>query len=67
MLSHMSRLDKALLYYLAAYRYYNIAKQPKDASDCLFKIITLLNEVVTVINFNKKTKHGIQKSGTANH
>lgn len=61
MLSHMSRLDKALLYYLAAYRYYNIAKQPKDASDCLFKIITLLNEVVTVINFNKKTKHGIQK------
>lgn len=54
--SRMSRLDKALLYYLAAYRYYNIAKQPKDASDCLFKIITLFNEVVTVINFDKKTE-----------
>ncbi len=51
----LKKLDKALLYYLAAYRYYNIAKQPKDASDCLFKIITLFNEVVTVINFDKKT------------
>lgn len=54
--AQLCKLDKALLYYLAAYRYYNIAKQPKDASDCLFKIITLLNEVVTVINFDKKTK-----------
>lgn len=51
----LKKLDKALLYYLAAYRYYNIAKQPKDAGDCLFKIITLFNEVVTVINFDKKT------------
>ena len=63
-LPRMSRLDKALLYYLAAYRYYNIAKQPKDASDCLFKIITLLNEVVTVVNFNKKTRYNKTKDQT---
>lgn len=60
----ISQLDKALLYYLAAYRYYNIAKQPKDASDCLFKIITLLNEVVTVINFDKKTSYDKTKDQT---
>ncbi len=57
--SPLSQLDRALLYYLAAYRYYNIAKQPKDASDCLFKIVTLLNEVVTVINFDKKATPNI--------
>lgn len=59
---NLSELDNALLYYLAAYRFYNIAKQPKDASDCLFKMITLINEVVTVINFDKKTDNKFKKS-----
>lgn len=62
--AQLCKLDKAMLYYLAAYRYYNIAKQPKDASDCLFKIITLLNEVVTVINFDKKTSYEKTKEQT---
>ena len=50
----LTKLDKALLYYVAAYRYYNIAQQYKDAGECLLKILRLIQEYVTLINFNKK-------------
>lgn len=50
----ITKIDKALLYYLAAYRYYNIANQHKDAADCLIKILRVVNEVITNINFHKK-------------
>lgn len=52
----LSKLDKAIMYYLAAYRYYNIAYQYKDAGDSLFRILRLINELVTVYNFDKKSK-----------
>lgn len=52
--STVSKIDRALLYYLAAYRYYNIAQQHKDAADCLIKILRVVNEVITNINFHKK-------------
>lgn len=48
-LSQISKIDSSLLYYLAAYRYYLIANLDKDASDCLLKIIIILNNVLTVI------------------
>ncbi len=51
----MSRLDRVLLYYLAAYRFYNIIRQARDSGDCLFKIANLINEVITGFNFDKKT------------
>lgn len=50
----LSKLDKALLYYMAAYRYYNIAQQYKDAGECLLKMLRLIQEYVTLVNFNKK-------------
>lgn len=52
----ISKLDKALLYYMAAYRYYNIAHQYKDAGECLLKMLRLIHEYVTIENFNKKGK-----------
>ncbi len=51
----LSKLDRAMLYYLVAYRFYNIAHQSKYAGDCLFRILRLLNETVTIINFDKKS------------
>lgn len=57
----LSKLDKAILYYLGAYRYYSIASQPKDAGECLFRILRLLNETITVINFDKKTTYEQEK------
>lgn len=51
----ITKIDKALLYYLAAYRYYNIANQHKDATDSLIKILRVLNEVITNVNFHKKS------------
>ena len=58
----LSKLDKALLYYIAAYRYYSIAQQHKDAGECLLKILRLIQEYITLINFNKKDKNKHIKS-----
>lgn len=44
----LSKIDKALLYYLVAFRYYSIAKLDKDASDCLLKILIVINNALTV-------------------
>lgn len=51
----LSKLDRAFLYYLAAYRYFSLACQPKDAGDSLLKILKLIDEQITVYNFDKKT------------
>ena len=48
----ISKLDKALLYYLAAFRFYIIAKLDKDACDCLLKILIIINNALTVAKSN---------------
>ena len=53
----LTKLDKSLLYYLAAYRYYSIALQHKDAGECLLKILRLIHEYITIVNFSKKGKY----------
>lgn len=53
----LTKLDKSLLYYLAAHRFYNIALQHKDAGECLLKILRLIHEYITVVNFSKKGKY----------
>lgn len=49
----LSKLDKALLYYLATYRYYKIARQPADAAESLTRMLRLLNEYVTIVEFDR--------------
>ena len=48
----IGKLDKALLYYLAAFRFYIIAKLDKDACDCLLKILIIINNALTVAKHN---------------
>lgn len=48
----IGRIDKALLYHLIAFRYYSIAKLDKDASDCLLKILIIINNALTVAKSN---------------
>lgn len=48
----ISKLDKALLYYLVAFRFYIIAKLDKDACDCLLKILIIINNALTVAKHN---------------
>lgn len=48
----ISKLDKALLYYLVAFRFYIIAKLDKDACDCLLKILIIINNALTVAKSN---------------
>ena len=55
----LTKIDKAILYYLVAFRYYRIAKLDKDASDCLLKILIIINNALTVVlhrleHFNKQ-------------
>ena len=50
----ISKLDKALLYYLAAFRFYIIAKLDKDACDCLLKILIIINNALTVAKSNSE-------------
>lgn len=66
----LTKLDKSLLYYLAAYRFYNIALQHKDAGECLLKMLRLIHEYVTIVNFSKKGDYfnniNLVKFNTAN-
>lgn len=66
----LTKLDKSLLYYLAAYRFYNIAQQHKDAGECLLKMLRLIHEYVTIVNFSKKGDYlnniNLVKFNTAN-
>lgn len=50
----IGKLDKALLYYLAAFRFYIIAKLDKDACDCLLKILIIINNALTVAKHNSE-------------
>lgn len=52
----IGKIDKALLYYLVAFRYYIIAKLDKDACDCLLKILIVINNALTVAKSNLKSK-----------
>lgn len=48
----LGMVDKSLLYYLAAFRFYIIAKLDKDACDCLLKILIIINNALTVAKHN---------------
>lgn len=48
----LGMVDKSLLYYLAAFRFYIIAKLDKDACDCLLKILIIINNALTVAKSN---------------
>ena len=48
----IGKIDKALLYYLVAFRFYIIAKLDKDACDCLLKILIVINNALTVAKSN---------------
>lgn len=50
----MTRLDKCLVYYLDAYRYYNIISQHDDAINCLNKIMSVFTYYTGVLNYSKK-------------
>lgn len=52
----IGKIDKALLYYLVAFRFYIIAKLDKDACDCLLKILIVINNALTVAKSNLKSK-----------
>ena len=52
----IGKIDKALLCYLVAFRFYIIAKLDKDACDCLLKILIVINNALTVVKSNLKSK-----------
>lgn len=49
----MTRLDKCLVYYWDAYRYYLIVSQYDDAINCLSKILTVLVYYTGILNYSK--------------
>lgn len=53
--THLYKLDKALLYYWAAYRYYEIASMYKEAIQCVERVLKVIEDYLTVINFDTKT------------
>ena len=52
--THLSKLDKVLLYYWAAYRYYVIASMHKEAEQCIERVAKVLEDYLLAINFDKK-------------
>lgn len=50
--TNLYKLDKVLLYYWAAYRYYEIASMYKEAAQCIERIFKVLKDYLTVINYN---------------
>lgn len=52
----MTRLDKCLVYYWDAYRYYLIVSQYDDAINCLNKILTMLTYYINILNYSKSDK-----------
>lgn len=59
-LSQKSKIDSSLLYYFVAFRFYSIAKLDKDASDCLLKMVIIINNVLSI-------EYRIQSDGQANN
>ena len=52
--THLHKLDKVLLYYWAAYRYYVIASMHKEAEQCIERVAKVLEDYLLAINFDKK-------------
>lgn len=52
----MTRLDKCLVYYWDAYRYYLIVSQYDDAINCLSKIMTVLVYYISILNYSKSDR-----------
>lgn len=50
----LSRLDKSILYYFVAFRFYIIGTSYGEAVRCLNKIVTILAYYVEVVSYNKK-------------
>lgn len=50
----LSRLDKSILYYFVAFRFYIIGASYGEAVRCLNKIVTILAYYVEVVSYNKK-------------
>ena len=50
--THLYKLDKVLLYYWAAYRFYDIASMYKEASQCVERIVKVLEDYLIIINFD---------------
>lgn len=56
--THLYKLDKVLLYYWAAYRYYEIASMYKEAIQCVERVLKVIEDYLTVINFDvRPTDH----------
>lgn len=56
--TNLYKLDKVLLYYWAAYRYYEIASMYKEAIQCVERVLKVIENYLTVINFDlKPTDH----------
>lgn len=51
--THLYKLDKVLLYYWAAYRYYEIASMYKEAEQCIERVAKVLEDYLLVISFDK--------------
>ena len=51
--THLSKLDKVLLYYWAAYRYHVIASMYKEAEQCIERVAKVLEDYLLVISFDK--------------
>ena len=54
--THLYKLDKVLLYYWAAYRYYEIASMYKEAILCVERVLKVIEDYLTVINFDTEAK-----------
>ena len=55
--THLRKLDKVLLYYWAAFRYYEIATMYKEAVQCVERIVKVLEDSLTVICFDQPTPY----------
>lgn len=49
----LTKIDQALLYYWAAYRYYEIAAKFGEAAYCLMRIYKTIDAFLSVINYQK--------------
>lgn len=54
--THLQKLDKVLLYYWTAYRFYEIAAMYKEAVQCVERMVKVLEDYLTVIAFDFSTE-----------
>lgn len=53
--TNLYKLDRVLLYYWAACRYYEIASMYKEAEQCIERILKVLEDYLTIINYKNTT------------